>query len=158
MEKLVRLLRRNARLSDGELAAMLGITAEEVAAKMEKLEKDGIIVGYAAVINEEKLNEAAVSAFIEVKVTPKAKYGYNDIAEKIAQFDEVESVRLMSGAYDLAVTVKCASVAGLGKFVQERIAPLDGVLSTATHFVIGRYKEMGAVIGNVRDEREPVTP
>jgi DNA-binding Lrp family transcriptional regulator len=137
---------------------MLEITPEEAAAEIERLEKDGVIVGYTAVINEEKLGGSAVSALIEVKVAPKAKYGYNDIAEKIAQFPEVESVRLMSGAYDLAVAVRCENVIKAGKFVQEQIAPLDGVLSTATHFVIGRYKELGAVIENERDDRELVTP
>ncbi|MCL2634068.1 MAG: Lrp/AsnC family transcriptional regulator [Oscillospiraceae bacterium] len=158
MEKLIKLLRQNARLSNAELAAMLGISENEVAEQIKKLEQSGVIVGYTAIINDEAAGENTVSALIEVKVMPKAKYGYNDIAEKIAQFTEVESVRLMSGAFDLAVTVKCADVVKLGKFVQERIAPLDGVLSASTHFVIGRYKELGSVIDNNRDERELVTP
>jgi len=160
MEKLVKLLRQNARLSNAELAQMLGVTESEIAAQIQKLEDDGIIVGYGAIINEEKLGANTVTALIEVKVALKSNCSYRDIAAKIAQFPEVESVRLMSGAFDLALTVKCKDVIKLGRFVQEKIGTLNGVHSTATHFIIGRYKELSTIIDNNddEDEREMVSP
>jgi len=158
MEKLINLLRRNARLTDAELAAMLGITEKEVTDEIARLENDGIILGYTAIINEEKLDENTVTALIEVRVSPKAELGYNEIAEIIASFGEVETAHLISGAYDISVIVKCRNVREAGLFVSERLAPLDGVLSVATHFVMERYKEKGVLFNNSRDERELIAP
>jgi DNA-binding Lrp family transcriptional regulator len=158
MEKLVKLLKQNARLTNEQLGTMLGISAGEVAAQIEKLENDGIIYGYTVIIDEEKFNKDTVTAIMEIKVTPKSKYGYSDIAKTIARFSEVESVRLMSGDYDLAVTVKCANIREIGAFVAERLSPIDGVLSISTHFVIGRYKELGEEFVTDIDERGLASP
>jgi len=158
MEKLIKLLRENARFTNSELASMLGVTEKEVADEISKFEKIGIILGYTAIINEEKLNDNYVTALIEVKVSPKTELGYNEMAQRIADCPEVETVHLISGAYDLSVTVKCRSVREVGLFVSERLAPLDGVLSVATHFVMERYKEKGVSFNTVRDERELISP
>ena len=158
MEKLVKLLKQNARLTNEQLGVMLGITAGEVASQIEKLESDGIIYGYTAIIDEEKFKKDSVTALMEIKVTPKSKYGYSDVARTIARFSEVESVRLMSGDYDLAVIVKSTDIREIGKFVAERLSPIDGVLSISTHFVIGRYKELGEEFAPDNDERGLVSP
>ena len=97
--------------------------------------------------------QESVTALIEIKVTPKAKYGYSDIAKTIAQFKEVDSVHLMSGNFDLILTVKCDSLQKVGRFVDEHLSALDGVLSTATHFVIGCYKESGEILNPDEDDR-----
>lgn len=158
MEKLIELLRQNARLTDAQLAVMLGITEREVADEIARLEQSGVIPGYTAIVNEDKLGGNFVTALIEVKVSPKTELGYNEMAEKIAQCPEVETAHLISGAYDLAITVKCRNVREVGLFVSERLAPLDGVLSVATHFVMERYKEKGVLFNNSRDERELIAP
>ena len=110
MNELLHLLKQNARLSNEELGAMLGITPAEVAAQIKKLEEDGIIKGYSVVLNDELANKDTVTAFIELKVTPKRDCGFEDLAKTVMMYDEVESVSLMSGAYDLAVTVTGSSL------------------------------------------------
>ena len=158
MKKLVKLLRENARLSNDELAVMLGITEKEVAEKIAQLEKDGTIIGYSAIINEEEFDKNAVSAFIEVRVSPAVNCGYDDIAAEIAQYKEVSSVYLMSGGYDLAVTVKGSNLREVATFVSDRLAPLDGVLSATTHFILHRYKEKDKLFVSETDERSLVSP
>ena len=150
MNELLHLLKQNARLSNEELAAMLGTTPAEVAAQIKKLEDDGIIKGYSVVLNDELANKDTVTAFIELKVTPKRDCGFEDLAKTVMMYDEVESVSLMSGAYDLAVTVTGSSLKVIALFVAQRLSTIDGVLSTATHFVLKRYKEKGIFI-----EQEP---
>ena len=151
MNELLHLLKQNARLSNEELGAMLGITPAEVAAQIKKLEEDGIIKGYSVVLNDELANKDTVTAFIELKVTPKRDCGFEDLAKTVMMYDEVESVSLMSGAYDLAVTVTGSSLKVIALFVAQRLSTIDGVLSTATHFVLKRYKEKGIFI-----EQEPI--
>ena len=158
MKTLIDLLRENARMSDEQLATILGITAEEVARQIKQLEDDGIIIGYSAIINEEKLNNNAVTAFIELKVTPEVKRGYDDVAQIIAQYEEVDTVQLMSGGFDLAVIIKGANLREVAMFVSDRLATLDGVLSTATHFILQRYKEKGVnFAGESADERSLIS-
>ena len=155
MEKLLRILSENARLSCDQLAAMTGETPEAVAAKIEELEAQGVIKGYRAVVDWDKTDRDLCIARIEIKVTPKSGMGFDDIANTIAQFDEVEDVTLMSGSYDLALTVTGKSFMEVAMFVSRRLAPLDSVQSTATHFVLRKYKEAGIVTaGRERDERE----
>ncbi|MEA5012770.1 MAG: Lrp/AsnC family transcriptional regulator [Angelakisella sp.] len=155
MEELLRILSENARLSFEQLAAMTGRTPQEVAAAMEELEAQGIIKGYRAVVDWDKTHRDLCIARIEIKVTPKSGMGFEEIANTIAQFDEVEEVTLMSGSYDLALTVTGKSFKEVAMFVSRRLAPLDSVQSTATHFVLRRYKEAGIVVSNnQRDERE----
>ena len=141
MQKLISLLQQNARLSNAQLAVMLGKTEEEVAADIRKLEEDGI-------------NKDMVTAIVELRVTPQRDCGFESIARTIMQYDEVESISLMAGAYDFAVTVKGANVKDVSLFVSQRLAPLGNVLSTATYFVLKKYKEMGKiVVDEEKDER-----
>ena len=159
MNELLHLLKQNARLSNEELGAMLGITPAEVAAQIKKLEEDGIIKGYSVVLNDELANKDTVTAFIELKVTPKRDCGFEDLAKTVMMYDEVESVSLMSGAYDLAVTVTGSSLKVIALFVAQRLSTIDGVLSTAPHFVLKRYKEKGIFIEQEPiDERGMVSP
>ena len=157
--KILDLLRQNARLSNSQLAAMLGCSEAEVAAAIEKLEDDGIIIGYSAIIDEEKADETGVTAIIEIKVTPVKDGGFDDLAHTIMEFDEVESVYLLSGAYDLSVTISGTSLRKVALFVSEQLAVLDGVISTTTHFILRRYKEKNHVFNeNSFDERGMDSP
>lgn len=159
MNNLVDLLRKNARLSDKQMALALNISEREVKEQIKQLEDDGMIIGYSAIINEEKLDTNSVTAFIELKVSPENEFGYDDIAKEIAQYDEVDSVQLMSGSFDLAVTLRGTNLREVALFVSERLAPLNGVLSTTTHFVLQRYKEKGVnFAGDSADERSLVSP
>lgn len=153
-EQLIALLQQNARTSDAELAVMLGVTEAEVTAEIQKLETEGVIKGYSAIVNDEIANKDMVTAIIELRVTPQRDCGYEEIAHTIMQYDEVESIALMAGAYDLSVTVKGMNVKEVSMFVSQRLAPLAGVLSTATYFVLKKYKEKGIIIeGEEKDER-----
>ncbi len=157
--KLLDLLRQNARLSNAELAAMLDCTEAEAAAGIAELESDGIIMGYSAIINEEKADETGVTAIIEIKVTPMKDHGFDDLAHTIMKYEEVDTVFLLSGAYDLSVTITGTSLRKVALFVSERLSALDGVLSTTTHFVLRRYKEKKHCFSEeVSDERSMVSP
>lgn len=140
--EVLKLLCRNARYTVQELATMVNKTEDEVKNEIEQLEKDGIIRGYKAVVDWDKLDDAYVSAIIELHVVPKAGLGFEDIAEKIMSFHEVESVYLMSGSYDLNVVVKGKTLQDVAKFVARELATIDSVTQTATHFVMRRYKEL----------------
>ncbi len=153
--KLISLLRHNARLSNEQLAVMLGVTEAQVAAEIKALEEQGVITGYSAIVNEEKIEGEQVTAIIELRVTPQKDCGFEEIARKIAQYEEVDSVSLMAGAYDLEVTVKGDNVKDIAMFVYQKLATLSGVLSTATHFILKTYKEKGIFIETEeKDERE----
>lgn len=153
--KIIGILQQNARVSNTALGAMLGITPEEAAAEIKKLEDDGVIRGYSVILDDDKFDRSTVYATIELKVTPQRDRGFNDIAKTIMMYDEVESVNLMSsGAYDLAVEVKGTDFKEVAFFVSERLATIDGVLSTSTHFILKKYKEKGIFIDNEEpDER-----
>ncbi len=157
--KLLDLLRQNARLSDAELAVMLGESEADVKAQIAALEREGIIMGYSAIINEEKADENGVTAIIEIKITPMKDMGFDDLAHTIMSYDEVDTVFLLSGAYDLSVTITGTSLRKVALFVSERLAVLDGVLSTTTHFVLRRYKEKNHVFNEDSfDDRDMVSP
>lgn len=159
MDNLIKLLKQNARLSSKELAAMIGTTEQEVDARIKEYEKTGAIKGYSAIINDDLADKDNVTAFIEVKVTPKADCGFDDIAKTIMQYDEVESLTLMSGAFDLAVTISGTNYKEIALFVAQRLSTIEGVLSTSTHFVLKRYKDKGIFIGDeVKDERGFISP
>ena len=128
------------------MAVMLGYSAEEIREEISEMEKEGIICGYTTMINWDKVENEKVTAFIEVKVAPQRGLGFDKIAERIYRFDEVESVSLMSGAYDLSVTIEGRTMKDVAIFVHEKLAPLESVLSTATHFVLRKYKEHGVVL------------
>lgn len=154
MDKLLKILYENARLSNAQIAAMLARTERDVAAAIDQYEKEGIIRGYRAVVDWDKTDRQFVTARIELKVTPKKGQGFEEIAAAIAQFDEVETVYLMSGGYDIAATVTGKTFQEVAMFVAHRLAPLDSVQSTATHFVLRRYKERGILIkDDAVDER-----
>lgn len=157
--KLLDLLRQDARLSNKELAVMLGETEETVEAEIKRLEGDGIIMGYSAIINEEKVDEYGVTAIIELKIAPIKDRGFDDLAHTIMEYEEVDSVFLLSGANDLSVTISGTSLRNVALFVSERLAVLDGVLSTTTHFILRRYKEKGHIFNEDNfDDRGLVSP
>ena len=137
------LLQEDARYSAEKIGAMLSVSPATVKKTVRDLEARGIIVKYSAITNAEKVDDTIVEALIEVKVSPKKKEGFDGIAEQIASFDEVKSVYLMSGAYDLAVTVEAKNLLQVSRFVSEKISTFDGVISTATHFILKKYKIEG---------------
>lgn len=156
MDKLLKLLASNARFTNDQLAAALGISEAEVEKKIEEYEKSGVIKGYSAIINYEKLeNEPEhLTAIIELKVIPKKQFGFEQIAKTIMLYDEVESVYLMSGGYDLSVVVSGKSFKDIATFVSHKVATLDSVQSTATHFILSRYKEKNFILfDEPKDER-----
>ena len=140
--ELLKLLSTNARYTVEQLAVMLAADALAVAAEIDALEKAGIICGYKTVIDWEKVDATSVSAIIELNVVPKADLGFEEVAEKVASYPEVEAVYLMSGGYDLNVVVKGKNLQDIARFVARELATIDSVTSTATHFVMRRYKEM----------------
>lgn len=152
MDNLLKLLNQNARLSAKELAVMLNATEAEVSAAIADYEKAGIIKGYQALINWDKTDACPVFALIELKVSPKRDMGFQEIANRVMQLDEVESVYLMAGDYDLAVFVRGATMQDVAMFVAKRLSTMDSVLSTATHFVLSRYKQDGVILNG--DEQE----
>ncbi|HBN11817.1 MAG TPA: AsnC family transcriptional regulator [Ruminococcus sp.] len=159
MDMLLNLLKQNARLSHEQLAAMLDMTPEEVTAKIEKYEEQGVIMGYSVILNEDLADRNNVTAFIELKVTPQRDYGFDDLAKTIMMYDEVESISLMSGTFDLAVTISGTDMKTVALFVAQRLSTIDGVISTTTHFILKRYKEKGIFIeNNIADERGFVSP
>ncbi len=151
MEKLLKLLKDNARLTNKELAVLLNRDEEVIQTQITELEQNGIIKGYKALINEQKVN-AGVSALIELKVTPKKEFGFQDIADRVMLLPEVESVYLMAGDYDLAVFVRGESIQEVAMFVAKRLSPLESVISTATHFVLQKYKQDGVILDDTKEQ------
>lgn len=152
--KLLKLLNKDSRTTKADMATMLGVSEEEVHREIAEMEREGIIRGYKAVIDWERLDEAYVSAIIELKVTPKAGQGFEDVAAKVMKYPEVESVYLMSGVYDLNVVVKGRTFHEVARFVAKELSTIESVTSTATHFVLRRYKEMDVeLLGGGTDER-----
>ena len=141
---ILKLLTEDARLTPAKIAAMLSVDEGQVKANIQELEESGVLVKYTAIVNNEKAEDTLVEALIEVKVTPKKKEGFDGIAKQIASFPEVKAVYLMSGAYDLAVFIEDRTLQQVARFVSEKISTFDGVLSTATHFILKKYKIEGA--------------
>lgn len=163
MEKRVKILNtisKNSRYTTDELAVMLGLSTEEIEAEIAAMEKEGIICGYPTLINWDNVDCEKLTALIEVKVTPQRGQGFEKIAERIYKFDEVESVYLMSGGFDLTVMIVGRNMQEISNFVWNKLAPLEAVQSTATFFVLKKYKEHGmALVNNVKeDERQLITP
>ena len=158
MEQLLKLLENNARLPLEDIAAMLDKPVEEVAALMDEATAKGYIKGYKTLVDWEKVGADRVEAVIELHVSPKKSRGFDEIATTIASFDEVESVLLMSGGYDLQLILTGHSFQEIALFVAKRLAPMDDVLSTATHFVLRTYKKDGVLYADEEtDEREWAT-
>ncbi len=154
MDKLLKLLDENARLSNAQLAVMLDMPEKEVEEHLAALEKAGVVRGYKALIDWDKTNREYVTAIIDLQIAPSKDRGFDSVAETIMAFDEVESVCLMSGGYDLSVRITGRSFRDVAMFVAKRLSPIDGVLSTATHFVLKTYKERGVLfLDDEKDER-----
>lgn len=159
MDPLLKLLKDDATLKPGQLAGLLGTTEAEVMSRIKQLTADQLVLGYRAVLNEEKLGVDLVRAVIEVKITPERGGGFDRLAERIAKFDEVVSCYLMSGAYDLLVVVEGEDLRQVARFVAEKLATVQGVLSTATHFMLRPYKEQGILmVPEKHQERLAITP
>lgn len=159
MDPLLKLLRENASLKPADLARMLNLTEAEVIAKIKAYEADQVILGYRTIVNEERLGLRSVRAVIEVKITPERGGGFDRLAERIAKYDEVISCYLMSGGYDLQVVVEGESLREVASFVSEKLATIQGVLSTATHFRLKPYKEQGVLMTpDQQDQRLAIAP
>lgn len=144
MEALIDLLQKNALTPREDIARMLDMTVEQVEAAIARLEHEGIILGYQAIINREKWDTDAVTAVIEVKIMPERDGGFDRIAARIAKFEEVQTCYLMSGGYDLLIVVEAKSLRGVAGFVAEKLSTIEAVQATATHFRLKTYKENGA--------------
>lgn len=159
-QKILMAIDKNGRSTPGELAVMLGENEERVRTEIQAMEQEGIICGYPTLINWEKTDCEVATALIEVKVAPQRGQGFDKIAERIYKFDEVDCVYLMSGGFDLTVIIEGRSMREVCMFVSEKLSTMEAVLSTATHFVLKKYKEHGIILdeGNKKDERMLITP
>ncbi|MGM9653609.1 MAG: Lrp/AsnC family transcriptional regulator [Eubacteriales bacterium] len=154
MNELLTLLEDNARLTDEQLALMLGKERGEIRDMIDKYERDRVILGYKAIVDWDKTDKESVSALIEVKITPQRDRGFDRVAEKIYNYPEVESLFLMSGGFDLAVMIEGKTMKEVAYFVAMKLAPIEDVISTSTHFVLRKYKDKGVVYGaGPADER-----
>ena len=157
--RILEVLTDDARTSAKQIAVMLGRTEAEIAAAIAEMEERRIILKYPALVNWDKVDSGEVEALIEVRVTPQRGHGFDAIAEQIYRFEEVHNVYLMSGGYDLLVMLKAPSLKKLALFVAEKLSTIDGVLSTATHFVLKKYKNEGVITDEKQvDRRLKVTP
>ena len=156
--ELLKLLEQDARLTPAQLSVMLDCKEEEVRSTLDELEKNGTILGYRAVVDWEKTDKESVSAMIDVKLTPQRDRGFDRIAEKIYNYPEVKAVYLMSGVYDLSVLIEGKTMKEVAFFVSQKLAPIEAVISTATHFVLHKYKDTGVLYeAPEQDERGTVS-
>ena len=153
-KKLLKLLEEDCTYSAAQLAAMCDTTEDDIALRTAALTADGVILGYKALINWEKTATELVEALIEVRITPQRDKGFDRIAERIYQYDEVQSCYLMSGGYDLAVTITGRTLQEVANFVARKLSTLDGVISTATHFILKKYKQQNQVFEPREEQKE----
>ncbi|MCX6355838.1 MAG: Lrp/AsnC family transcriptional regulator [Candidatus Aureabacteria bacterium] len=161
MKEILEILQKDARTTPEEMASLLGLTPAEVKKEIRRLEKEGVILKYKAVVNSEALSkeERPVRALIEVKTIPQKNVGFDRIAERIYLFPEVKCCYLLSGGYDLLLTVEGSDIQSIGSFVAEKLAPMENVQGTVTHFLLKKYKEDGdMLVGKPKDRRLAVTP
>ena len=159
MDPLLELLHQNSNIPREDLARMLNLSVAEVNQRIERYEKERVILAYQAVVDPEKIDADAVTAFIEVSITPERGGGFDRLAQRIARFDEVKSCWLMSGGYDLAVMLEASNLREVARFVSEKLSTVEGVVSTATRFRLKTYKQNGMLLSQPSiDERLPVTP
>lgn len=158
-EELLAIMEKNSRIDLKELAVMLGVQEIDVVNELQRLEDEGIICGYHTLINWEKTSLDNVTALIEVRVTPQRGQGFDNVAERIYKYPEVRSVYLISGGYDLMVILEGKTLREVSSFVSDKLATLETVLSTATHFILKKYKDHGTIfMQKSEDEREMITP
>jgi len=157
MEDILEILEKNSKYTPEQIAVMTGKSVEDVREAIRKYEEDKIIVGYTTLVNWEKTGRENVVAMIEVKVTPQRGEGFDKVAERIYKFPEVKACYLMSGSFDLTVIIEGKTIKEVASFVSEKLAPLESVLSTATHFVLKKYKDKGTIFEDkTRDDREAI--
>lgn len=158
-QEILKVLEKNARTEMKELSVLLDTPEDDIRSEVSAMEEEGVICGYHTIINRDALGDDKVSALIEVRVTPQRGMGFDSIAERIYKFPEVDSVYLMSGAYDLMVICSFRTMQEVGQFVSMKLSTLESVLSTATHFIMKRYKDHGSVLAKrYEDTRELITP
>ena len=158
-EELLSILEKNSRIAFSELAVMLNVEEAALLEEINALEKEGVICGYHTLINWEKTSIEKVNALIEVKVTPQRGQGFDRIAERIYNYPEVNAVYLISGGFDLLVTLEERTLKEIANFVSDKLSTLDSVLSTSTHFILKKYKDHGTIINEPKvDKREVITP
>ena len=158
-EQILAILEKNSRIDLKELAVLLGVEELDIVNEMAAMEKEGIICGYHTLIDWEKTSIEKVTALIEVRVTPQRGQGFDNIAERIYKYPEVTAVYLISGAYDLLVTLDGKNLRDISRFVSDKLSTMDYVLSTATHFILKKYKDHGTILAKkYEDEREKVSP
>lgn len=159
MDELLRLLQKNALETPGNMAKILDSDEEDVRSKIAEYEESGVIRGYQAIVDEDRLELNSVRAVIEVKITPEREGGFDHLAQRLSRFSEVESLFLMSGGYDLLVIVKGETLKEVAFFVSEKLATVSGVISTATHFRLKTYKDQGVLMQDEQErERLQVSP
>ncbi|MFI3237838.1 MAG: Lrp/AsnC family transcriptional regulator [Lachnospiraceae bacterium] len=158
-DKIIKMIEKNSRINTDEMAILLGESEIDIVNEMASMEAEGIICGYHTLINWEKTTSEKITALIEVRVTPQRGQGFDSIAERIFNYPEVYAVFLISGGYDLLVTIEGKSLKEVSSFVSDKLSTIDAVLSTATHFVLKKYKDHGTVLSSMKeDERELITP
>lgn len=158
-KQVLGLIEKNSRIDLKELAVLLGSTEAQIANEIADMEKENIISGYHTLINWENTSEEKMTAMIEVTVTPQRGVGFDSIAERIYNFSEVKAIYLMSGGYDFLIMLEEKTMRAVSQFVSEKLAPLEEVRGTATHFVLKKYKDHGTVLNEEKqDERMLVTP
>jgi DNA-binding Lrp family transcriptional regulator len=159
MDPLLELLQQNSNLSISDLSRLLGLPTAEIEQRIAEYEKNGVILAYQAVVDPEKLDADAVTAFIEVRITPERGGGFDRLAQRIARFEEVKTCWLMSGGYDLAIMLEGRNLREIAHFVSEKLSTVEGVISTATRFRLKTYKQNGVLLSQpLNGERLPVTP
>jgi len=157
MKTILDILAENPRLSNHDIAVMLNMDDAAVAAEIARLEKQGVIRGYRAIVDWSKVDrEESVTALIELKVTPRRDTGFDEIAEEILAFDEVDSIHLMSGSYDFAVYVTGRTIQDIAMFVARRISTIESIVSTATHFVLKKYKDNGVLLVDTEEDERRI--
>ncbi len=154
MDKLLKIISENSSYSTEQLALMLGEPEDYIKAQIKEYENSGIIRGYQAMVNWDQVPNSGVMAIIELKVTPQKEKGFDEIAQRVMMFEEVSSVYLMAGAYDLALIVKGETIQDVSAFVSKKLSALEGILSTATHFMLKRYKEGSVALVDVDEETD----
>jgi len=155
--EVLRLIEHNARLTQPELAVMLGVTEEEIAEELDLLNKENIILGYTTVVNWEKTKRESVTAMIEVRLMPQRDQGFDKIAQHLYRFPQVSSCYLMSGGFDLMLIIEDSTLREVASFISNKVAPIEGVVSTATHFILKKYKSNGVIFDDKPvDRREAI--
>ncbi|MCR4661757.1 MAG: Lrp/AsnC family transcriptional regulator [Clostridia bacterium] len=154
--QIINLLKKDSRLTHAEIAKMLNVEVDEVIKIVTDLENRGVIVKYTTIINTEKISEEYIDALIEVKVTPQARSGFDKMAAEISNFPEVKAVYLVSGTYDLAITLECKTARDISLFVSDKLASIECVVGTTTHFIMKQYKESGVIMNKDNDKKRMI--